>query len=84
VVEGQLEESGLTLGDVKLARASFIETLKGRFHVRVKYPGNEEFEMENMPAAEQIATPTEISALTGAVLVDETARLPAEVTQVEE
>lgn len=40
--DGQLDNSGLTLGDVKELRESFIETLKGRFHVRVKYPGNEE------------------------------------------
>jgi cyclic-di-AMP phosphodiesterase PgpH len=51
VMEGQLDESGLTLGDIKQIRASFIETLKGRFHVRVRYPGNEEFEMENIPTA---------------------------------
>lgn len=42
LAEGQLDESGLTLGDIRLIRASFIKTLKGRFHVRVKYPGNEE------------------------------------------
>jgi putative nucleotidyltransferase with HDIG domain len=40
--EGQLDNSGLTLGDIKLVRESFIETLQGRFHMRVKYPGNEE------------------------------------------
>lgn len=40
--EGQLDESGLSLADVKLIRESFIETLQGRFHVRVRYPGNEE------------------------------------------
>ena len=40
--DGQLDDSGLTLGDVKALRESFIETLKGRFHVRVQYPGNEE------------------------------------------
>ena len=39
-------KSHLTLGDIKLIRASFIETLKGRFHVRVKYPGNEELEVD--------------------------------------
>ncbi len=44
VTEGQLNNSGLTLGDIRTIRASFIETLKGRFHVRVKYPGNEELE----------------------------------------
>jgi hypothetical protein len=41
LADGQLDDSGLTLGDIKLIRASFIETLKGRYHVRVKYPGNE-------------------------------------------
>lgn len=41
LTDGQLDDSGLTLGDIKLIRASFIETLKGRYHVRVKYPGNE-------------------------------------------
>lgn len=42
LTDGQLDDSALTLGDIKLIRASFIETLKGRFHVRVRYPGNEE------------------------------------------
>ena len=41
LTEGQLDESGLTLGDIRLIRDSFIKTLKGRFHVRVKYPGND-------------------------------------------
>jgi cyclic-di-AMP phosphodiesterase PgpH len=40
--EGQLDQSGLTLGDIRRVRESFIETLKGRFHMRVIYPGNEE------------------------------------------
>jgi hypothetical protein len=40
--EGQLDNSGLTLGDIKTVKESFIKTLKGRFHVRVQYPGNEE------------------------------------------
>ncbi|MCP4415638.1 MAG: HDIG domain-containing protein [Chloroflexi bacterium] len=41
LTDGQLDESGLTLGDIRLIRESFIKTLKGRFHVRIKYPGNE-------------------------------------------
>lgn len=40
--EGQLDRSGLTLGDINRLRESFIETLKGRFHVRVRYPGNDQ------------------------------------------
>ncbi|MFQ5398661.1 MAG: HD family phosphohydrolase [Anaerolineae bacterium] len=53
LTEGQLDESGLTLGDIKMIRSSFINTLKGRFHMRVKYPGNEELEVESeiAPAA---------------------------------
>jgi putative nucleotidyltransferase with HDIG domain len=42
MTQGQLDDSSLTMGDIEKIRASFIKTLKGRFHVRVKYPGNEE------------------------------------------
>lgn len=48
--EGQLDNTGLTLGDINAARESYIETLKGRFHVRVKYEGNEAISAENSPA----------------------------------
>ncbi len=48
----QLDDSGLTLGDIQQIRASFVETLKGRFHVRVKYAGNEQLEAANTPAIE--------------------------------
>ncbi|MEM7332192.1 MAG: HDIG domain-containing metalloprotein [Chloroflexota bacterium] len=59
LADGQLDESGLTLGDIRKIRASFIKTLKGRFHVRVKYPGNDELmadqPAETPPAPEPIA-----------------------------
>lgn len=42
LIECQLNDSGLTMGDIQQIRNSFIDTLKGRFHVRVKYPGNDE------------------------------------------
>ncbi len=51
ILEGQLDDSKLSLGDIDLLRASFIETLKGRFHVRVQYPGNEELLVDNQPEA---------------------------------
>lgn len=57
LMEGQLNDSGLTLGDLRLIRVSFIETLKGRFHIRVKYPGNEALEVGNtavLPAGEGV------------------------------
>jgi len=40
--EGQLDNSGLTLGDLQMVRETFIENLNGRFHTRIRYPGNEE------------------------------------------
>lgn len=39
--ENQLDNSGLTLGDIQKVKESFTDTLKGRFHVRVRYPGDE-------------------------------------------
>jgi membrane-associated HD superfamily phosphohydrolase len=70
LMEGQLDHSGLTLGDLKLIRASFIETLKGRFHVRVKYPGNEVLEGDGV----MVALPGRATAPLG---LAETAVLPA-------
>lgn len=49
ILEGQLNDSKLSMGDIDQLRASFIETLKGRFHVRVQYPGNELMLAENLP-----------------------------------
>jgi len=49
ILEGQLNECELSMGDIEQLRASFIETLKGRFHVRVQYPGNELMMAENLP-----------------------------------
>ena len=51
MMEGQLNNSGLSLGDIERIRTSFIDTLKGRFHVRVKYPGNELLESGPVPMA---------------------------------
>lgn len=36
--EGQLNESGLTLNDIEAARESFVATLHGIYHTRIKYP----------------------------------------------
>jgi putative nucleotidyltransferase with HDIG domain len=59
LLQKQLQHSGLTLGDVEQMRVSFIETLKGRFHVRVAYPGNEYLLPEsNVPVA-LLGTPSD-------------------------
>lgn len=39
MLEGELDESELTLGDIRMIKESFAETLQGRFHNRPKYPG---------------------------------------------
>ncbi|HEX6385319.1 MAG TPA: HDIG domain-containing protein [Anaerolineae bacterium] len=54
LTEGQLDNSGLTLGDIRQIRESFIKTLKGRFHVRARYPGNEELMGEQEPDGEVV------------------------------
>jgi cyclic-di-AMP phosphodiesterase PgpH len=54
LMQGQLDDSGLTLGNIKRIRESFIETLKGRYHVRVRYPGNETLAAENAPEASPV------------------------------
>ncbi len=52
LIKGQLDNSGLTMGDIQKVRASFMETLHGRFHVRVKYAGNESLVAANTPPIE--------------------------------
>ncbi len=39
--DGQLDESHLTLNDLKQIREVFIDTLEGVYHTRIKYPGQE-------------------------------------------
>ncbi len=73
VREGQLNNSGLSLGDVEKIRLSFIETLKGRFHVRVKYPGNEALE-EVAKAGKALPPPDSV--------LDATASLPLKPAQI--
>jgi putative nucleotidyltransferase with HDIG domain len=66
--EGQLDDSGLTLGDIKVLRESFIKTLKGRYHMRVKYPGNEELmapHPDEIPQLTEGAEPIEVPELVG-------------------
>ncbi len=71
ILEGQLNYSGLSLGDIEQLRASFIETLKGRFHVRIQYPGNEILTIES-PA--ELALPAPPPALPESVLPESRSR----------
>jgi hypothetical protein len=53
-LEGELDESGLTMGEIHLIKESFVDTLQGRFHIRPKYPGqrtSDKLEPISVPAA---------------------------------
>lgn len=63
LLDKQLQYSGLTLGDIEQLRNSFIETLKGRFHVRVTYPGNENLITDVPPAIAQLGPGAEQEAV---------------------
>lgn len=42
IVDGHLDESGLTFGDIHKVRDSFVSTLKNMRHARISYPKNDE------------------------------------------
>ena len=52
----QLDNSGLTMGDIQKIRETFMEMLKGRFHSRVQYAGNESLTAANTPPLEAEVT----------------------------
>jgi hypothetical protein len=79
VMEGQLKNSGLTLGDIELVRGSFIETLKGRFHVRVRYPGNEQLEPAN-DVVEALPEPAPAEVIVASSEESANALLPQDVS----
>ena len=72
IVGNQLDNSGLTMGDVRTIRESFVQTLQGRFHSRVKYAGNESLTAANTPpleaeiADEPLLAPPATEAVEGA------------------
>ncbi len=51
VEQGQLDECDLTLQDLEAIRRSFVDTLKGVYHSRVKYP--EAVKVQDLPKIEQ-------------------------------
>ncbi len=57
MTEGELDESGLTLGDIHLIKQSFVESLHGRFHTRPKHPGQR--------TSDQLRARTQVSASDG-------------------
>lgn len=60
----QLDDSGLTLTQLKLIRDSIIRTLKGMYHPRVRYPGDKEPAIESGPAVRSLPPGAESDAAT--------------------
>lgn len=72
--EGQLDDSGLTLNDLRVLRETFLTALQGVFHPRIAYPGSPgEKQPSALPVGDVSALPGgEQSARVGAgALVDE-------------
>lgn len=49
IEDGQLDETDLTFQDLRLIKDTFLKMLMGIYHVRVKYPDQEEEEPEESP-----------------------------------
>lgn len=47
--EGQLDNTKLTLRDLRLITESFVTTLRGTYHPRIQYPGTEKSASEETP-----------------------------------
>lgn len=56
---GELDDSGLSLGDLQRVRAAFVETLRGMYHPRIRYPEGVQ------PQAETATEPADGPAATG-------------------
>lgn len=60
---GELEDSGLSLGDLQRVRTAFVETLRGMYHPRIRYPEGLQAEAPASAATEPRAeTPVEAQA----------------------
>lgn len=71
----QLDNSGLTLTDIKLIKDTFIRTLKGMYHPRVKYPGDLP-EPAQLPASKPESLPRPASGA-GEQAVEDTTKVQA-------
>ncbi len=50
LAEGQLDESDLTLREIKIAAESFSSTLRGVYHPRLEYPAAPRAALRSPPA----------------------------------
>lgn len=54
--DGQLDDSNLTLNDLKQIREVFIDTLEGIYHTRIKYPGQQSTPQQQLAEGESKST----------------------------
>jgi putative nucleotidyltransferase with HDIG domain len=52
--EHQLDDSGLTLNDLRILRDAFLTALQGVFHPRIAYPGTPGQQTPELPPAESV------------------------------
>ena len=62
---GQLDESDLTISDLRKIRTAFVDILQGVHHPRIKYPGQEESEPDAAEAEASSETQTEDTERSG-------------------
>lgn len=71
--DGQLDDSGLTLNDLRLLRDTFLTALQGVFHPRIAYPGTP---TQAAAPAEAKPTRTDEKALPGRAAIADAADTP--------
>jgi len=63
VTSGQLDNSGLTMGDLKKARNSFASTLRSMMHSRIDYPKDDESNLGKQPRKSKTSKASATEAL---------------------
>jgi putative nucleotidyltransferase with HDIG domain len=54
---GQLDESGLSMADLRLITSSLMDTIKHAYHVRVEYPWQREERAESESGSQRVTAP---------------------------
>jgi cyclic-di-AMP phosphodiesterase PgpH len=80
---GQLDESNLTLNDIRIIRKIFADMLQAVFHPRISYPPNLKVPRENAPESSRTPVRTDSAAPDVVRTVRDTDRTPPVVTPVE-
>ncbi|PSQ95772.1 MAG: metal-dependent phosphohydrolase [Bacteroidetes bacterium SW_9_63_38] len=76
IEDGQLDDTDLTFQDLRLIKDTFLKMLMGIYHVRIKYPDQEEEEAED-------AEPTVVEVMADAPYEDVSVELDEEVWEAE-